>query len=70
MTDPLVIVDAKNKTYVPMADWERQRRKNRVFRECLADIAQRLNRMADEIEAEQAHDWHATDTAPLTDTAP
>jgi hypothetical protein len=47
------------------AEIARLRRKQRTFRDCLLDIARRMNRMADEIERDQRAEWHA-ETQPAT----
>lgn len=66
MTDPIVIVGEDGRAYVTMGEHERVRRKKEIFQHCLVDIVHRMNKMADEIEAEQPQEWHQpTAPAPL-----
>ena len=55
--------------YVALAEYERVRAKQRVFKSALVDIAHRMNRMADEIEALQSQVWTEESAhAPLTES--
>jgi hypothetical protein len=52
---------------IPLADYQREQSRRRIFQRALVDVAHRLNQMADELEREQFGPWIAADDA---DTEP
>ena len=66
MTHIATIDEATGTAYVTMAEYERLHKKARIYRECLLEIARRMNHMADDIEAMQTQPWgDDTEPAPL-----
>jgi hypothetical protein len=55
---------------VPLADYQREQSRRRIFQRALIDVAERLNRMADEIERDGASWLAETAPAPLDEAAP
>ena len=67
MSDPLVIVGPDQQCYVPIAEHERTRRKKALMTECLMKIAAAMNKLADDLETENAALEDETRPAPLGD---
>ena len=67
MTDPIVIVGDDGHAYVSLAEHEQMRRKKALMVNCLVHIAQQMNKLADDLEAECSSIDEETRPAPLGD---
>lgn len=59
------VMEGDPRAYVPLADHERTRRKKALMTECLMNIAQAMNKLADGLEAENTSIEDETRPAPL-----
>lgn len=61
------VMQGDKRAWIPLEDHERVRRKKAFMTECLMEIAQAMNRMADKLEKEGSSVEEETKPAPLGD---